>query len=61
MHGNVAEWCQDDYPNFEGAVKIIKGGSWKTPASHIRSAFIGFGEILSTSNDIGIRLARNKE
>lgn len=61
MHGNVAEWCQDDYPNFEGAVKIIKGGSWKTPVSHARSAFIGFGDILSTSNDIGIRLARNKE
>ena len=52
MHGNVWEWCQDqwrptyrDAPNdgsarkFEGSVdRVLRGGSWSEPAQFSRSA-----------------------
>ena len=54
MHGNVYEWCEDDYhDSYEGApkdgsawlfserntTKVIRGGSWNVLANVCRSAF----------------------
>ncbi len=52
MHGNVWEWCQDDWhKNYEGAptdgksrvsdknsTKVMRGGSWYDPPDYCRSA-----------------------
>ena len=53
MHGNVWEWCQDDWHNdYKGAptdgsawsrqssdIKLLRGGSWDLNPVHCRSAF----------------------
>jgi formylglycine-generating enzyme required for sulfatase activity len=52
MHGNVWEWCQDDWhDNYinapkdgsawtsqSGNNKLLRGGSWLNPPAHCRSA-----------------------
>ncbi len=72
MHGNVYEWCEDDYvdsyentpndgtanidKNTEG--KVLRGGSWSDLADIARSAFRDRSNPTNRDNDVGFRLLR---
>jgi len=73
MHGNIGEWCQDFYdPKFyglpessgpdgpaSGSRRVIRGGDWWTNAVRCRSAFRGYGDQVTRSDDLGFRLSRS--
>jgi formylglycine-generating enzyme required for sulfatase activity len=70
MHGNVWEWCEDDWhPNYEGApndgsawleadqsstLKVLRGGAWNYNPGFCRSAVRGSNHV--TINDVGFRV-----
>jgi len=68
MHGNVFEWCQDlkaDYPNGKvndpvnnqkGTSRVIRGGGWKSPPKHLRSAYRNAKAPSHKNQTIGFRL-----
>jgi formylglycine-generating enzyme required for sulfatase activity len=77
MHGNVAEWCQDIYAASyyksspekspsgpdEGNEFVLRGGSWKSPAEALRSAYRageapGFSDACLARDAIGFRCVR---
>ena len=77
MHGNVAEWCQDVYdPGYYkaspeknprgpdgGNENVLRGGSWKSPADALRSAYRigetpGFSDACLARDAIGFRCVR---
>ncbi len=70
MHGNVWEWCQDDWHlNYENApdngtawlsendnTKVLRGGSWDVPAHDCRSACRINSDSSSSFHNIGFRV-----
>ena len=71
MHGNLWEWCQDNYsPAHDGATtdptgptkpdkanwKVLRGGSWRMPAAECRSASRKGAAATDRANDIGFRI-----
>jgi len=71
MHGNLWEWCRDNYgPQYDGATtdpagpatpdqanwKVLRGGSWKTPAADCRSARRRGAAAATRAADIGFRI-----
>jgi formylglycine-generating enzyme required for sulfatase activity len=80
MHGNVAEWCHDIYDkNYyksspdknprgpaDGKEYVLRGGSWKSPADGLRSAYRlgetpGFSDACLARDAIGFRCVRKKD
>ncbi len=68
MHGNVWEWCEDVYGEYgegkvldpigprEGPDRVIRGGSWHTPAVFCRSAYRAWGGPDFRYNYLGFRV-----
>ena len=73
MHGNVWEWCVDEYAQFpgeqvenpvvhqaqkEGSQRILRGGCWSTHGRNSRSASRGMRSPDAQHDGVGFRLAR---
>ncbi|MFM6202704.1 MAG: formylglycine-generating enzyme family protein, partial [Dolichospermum sp.] len=71
MHGNVWEWCQDDWhDNYEGAPtdgsawisnnaksdKLLRGGSWYTYPENCRSAYRYYNDAGFDDFNFGFRV-----
>jgi formylglycine-generating enzyme required for sulfatase activity len=69
MHGNVWEWCKDwysyNYPSGpatdpmnheENSHRIVRGGSWLSPAMKCRAAYRLMYKPTASSIDVGFRL-----
>ncbi|MCP4569486.1 MAG: SUMF1/EgtB/PvdO family nonheme iron enzyme, partial [FCB group bacterium] len=68
MHGNVLEWCQDNYGEYtsdgltnpqgpsQGSVKVARGGSWYHWAQHNRSAYRSYYRPEGRKKLLGFRL-----
>jgi formylglycine-generating enzyme required for sulfatase activity len=74
MHGNVWEWCEDIYSEdlgFEsvtdpsgpkdGALRVVRGGSWNDRGRDLRSASRGRGEPDDRDYIVGLRLSLGHE
>jgi formylglycine-generating enzyme required for sulfatase activity len=67
MHGNVYEWCWDQYKEYSqtsmnGALtgnSVIRGGSWDSEARFLRSANRSQAAHTAKQNYIGFRVARS--
>ncbi len=73
MHGNVLEWCADYWhANYNGApidgtawlngetdkTRVVRGGSWRNIAKHLRSAFRHPHNLSARYSTLGFRCAR---
>lgn len=68
MHGNVAEWCLDGWAEYEGEAtdplvpptgvlyRMLRGGSWRSEARYLRSAFRSRPKPEMKLNNIGFRI-----
>jgi formylglycine-generating enzyme required for sulfatase activity len=69
MHGNVWEWCEDDWQeNYINApvngsalisrsdYKRLRGGSWNDNPANCRSAYRDVSNLDDTFNDFGFRV-----
>jgi formylglycine-generating enzyme required for sulfatase activity len=67
MHGNVYEWCWDQYKIYtqagmDGALSadsVIRGGSWDSEARFLRSANRAHAAHTAKQNYIGFRVVRS--
>ena len=64
MSGNVAEWCQDDYGDFNGGktspkFKVVKGGSYLESENMAKDKKRNKAEANRPFTFIGFRLVRD--
>jgi formylglycine-generating enzyme required for sulfatase activity len=68
MHGNVYEWCWDQYKSYGDAAAldgslsspgVIRGGSWTSEARFLRSANRAFMDHAGKTDYVGFRVVRS--
>ncbi len=71
MHGNILEWCNDWYGDYDtevsddpigvkaGSLRVSRGGSWGNGPSNCRSARRGAFIPSQRNNVFGFRIAMN--
>jgi formylglycine-generating enzyme required for sulfatase activity len=59
MSGSVWEWCESWYPGYEGAFRVLRGGSWDYVASYCRVANRDYYYPSDSFGSIGFRVARS--
>jgi formylglycine-generating enzyme required for sulfatase activity len=68
MHGNVYEWCWDQYKSYGNAASldgslsspgVIRGGSWTSEARFLRSANRALMDHAAKTDYVGFRVARS--
>jgi formylglycine-generating enzyme required for sulfatase activity len=70
MHGNVYEWCNDWYGDYDGTVtdpvglgagslRVVRGGSWSDDARECRSAFRVNSYPADAGDGVGFRPVRS--
>ena len=73
MHGNIWEWCEDDWHNnyqtkpsiganawvdqYHRERKVVRGGSWLNHPPYCRSAFRRHGDTTRPGEAVGFRVA----
>lgn len=69
MSGNVNEWCQDWYGDYNsgsqtnptgplsGSSRVVRGGCWISSASRCRVSLRSYDTPIYRGNDLGLRLA----
>ncbi len=69
MHGNVWEWCDDEWKKDKGTLHYFRGGSWDNNPNDCRAGYHLSGSVpeawahrptkpVAWRNNIGLRLAR---
>ena len=58
MHGNVWEWCEDQFDPNGGPGRVFRGGCWDDDAGYCRAALRDRHAPSSRIDDLGFRLAR---
>jgi formylglycine-generating enzyme required for sulfatase activity len=58
MHGNVWEWCEDEFRSAGAAVRVIRGGGWYYGAVNCRSALRYRAAPGDRAGSLGFRLSR---
>jgi formylglycine-generating enzyme required for sulfatase activity len=59
MHGNVWEWCEDEFPQLKGAPWwMARGGSWGNEAGNCKAAYLVLYPPSFRTGDLGLRVAR---
>ena len=58
MHGNVWEWCEDEY-DAGGEARVITGGSWDDLAEYCRTGEHHGNVPDDATDDVGFRLVRD--